>query len=110
MEGKEKNSMPQGDPPLGQGIKLLEFYENYKKPIWGFFGWFLIASILSPVSLGLIITPFTIFVLIMFGFSKKDKSIAGGILVAVSINFVVSLMRNMQFNATCFIPFYVDVF
>ena len=89
---------------------LLSFVRRYKQQLWGFFGWFVIASLIAPFSFGLITTPLTVVYLIKYGLSKDKKGVAGGLLVAVSINFVVSLMRNMQFNATCFIPFYFDVF
>jgi hypothetical protein len=85
-----------------------KWLKKNQQQIWGFFGWFVIASVLAPFSFGLITTPVTLFILVTFAFSKKRKGIAGGILIAVALNFFVALVRGLEFNAWCFVPFYID--
>jgi len=85
------------------------FVRRYRQQLWGFFGWFVIASLIAPFSFGLITTPATVICLIVFGLSKTRKGLAGGMLIAVALNFFVSLVRGLSFNATCFIPFYLDI-
>jgi hypothetical protein len=68
----------------------------------------MVASVLVPWSIGLVTTPATIIYLIAFGLSKTRKGIAGGMLAAVSLNLVISLVRGLQLNAWCFMPFYIE--
>lgn len=84
------------------------FLRRYDQQIGAFFGWYVVASLLVPFSFGLITTPLTIILMIGFGLSKTRKGLAGGILVAVALNFVVSLIQGLNLNAVCFIPFYFD--
>lgn len=82
------------------------FLTRYKQQIAGFLGWFVIASLLAPISFGLITTPATLICLLLFARSKTSKGIAGGILTAVALNFVISLARGLSLNGFCFMPFY----
>lgn len=100
-----------GNDPIGvpQPVTdLSSFISRYQQQIWGFAGWFLLATFLTPWSFGLISTPVTIICLIAFGLSKARKGIAGGILAAVSLNFAISLVRGLQMNAWCFMPFFIN--
>lgn len=102
---------PIGVPePVTPAIGFSSFVNRYKQQIWGFVGWFVLASLFAIRSFGLITTPATIICLIVFGFSKTRKGLAGGILVAVSLNLVISLVRGLYSNALCFIPFYYTGF
>lgn len=97
------------EPVLEDGPMTFEkWLKKNQQQIWGFFGWFVIASVLAPFSFGLITTPLTVIILISFALSKERKGIAGGILVAVSLNFFLALARGLQTNAWCFMPFYID--
>ena len=102
-----------GNEPIGMHGPVTDFSSfltRYQQHIWGFTGWYLLATIITPWSFGLISTPATIICLIVYGFSKTRKGIAGGILAAVSLNFVISLVRSLPLNAWCFIPFYYTGF
>ena len=88
---------------------LASFARRYNQQILGFIGWFVIASMIAPFSLGLITTPATVICLLIFGLSKTRKGLAGGILAAVSLNFLVSLLYGLSFNGICFMPFYVGM-
>ncbi|WKZ54424.1 MAG: hypothetical protein QY324_00040 [Anaerolineales bacterium] len=68
---------------------------EYLLVVVGFILWFVIAGILTPISLGLITTPLTIIALISFGLSKNYKPLALGILVAVGLNFIISLSLGL---------------
>lgn len=82
------------------------WFQKYGQQIMGFIGWFVVASLLAPISFGLITTPATLICLLLFARSKTSKGIAGGILTAVALNFVISLARGLSLNGFCFIPFY----
>ena len=107
MDKQEQDPVPLENLP--EENKPSDFFTLYQQQIWGFIGWFVIASLLAPISFGLITTPVTIICLIAFALSKTRKGLAGGILLAVAINFVISLIRGLSMNATCFIPFYIDM-
>lgn len=101
--GSGSVSPPQAvtDPP--------SFFRRYQQQTLAFIGWYVIASILAPVSFGLITTPATLIALLVFGLSKDKKRIAGGILVAVAFNFLMSLILGSFLGAVCFVPFYYNV-
>jgi len=81
--------------------------QKYKQQIIGFIGWYLIATVLSMGgAYGLITTPVTVIFLIVFARSRQSKGVAGGILVAVGLNFFVALVKGLSLNAWCLIPFY----
>jgi hypothetical protein len=108
----KENEKPIQENPPEEGNTASKFFVLYKQQIWGFIGWFVIASILAPVSFGLITTPATVICLIALGLSKNHnrKGIAGGILAAVALNFLVSMVRGLSTNAWCFMPFYINTF
>ena len=83
-----------------------DFPARYRQQIVGFLGWFALASAMAPFSFGLITFPGTLICLFLLARSKQSKGIAGGILIALSLNFVASLVRGLSLNAFCFIPFY----
>lgn len=97
-------------PIFEEGPMTFEKWLNKNlQQVWGFVGWFVLATLIAPFSFGLITTPATVICLLAFGFSKQRKGVAGGILVAVSINFFISLVRGLQMNAWCFMPFYINM-
>ena len=115
QEGWEKQSVGEAseasNEPIGLQEPVTDFYSfinRYQQHIWGFAGWFLLATLIAPWSFGLISTPVTIICLIAFGRSKSRKGIAGGILAAVALNFFIARARGLQLNAWCFMPFYLD--
>lgn len=105
-EGGEPADSPESPEPVEKQEQ--DFFTRNRQQLAGFFGWFAVASLLAPFSFGLLTTPLTIIFLLAYGFSKKSKGVAGGILWAVGLNFVVALMRGLNLNAMCFIPFYFN--
>ena len=114
-------SLPEVDVPVDEEVEeaspiveippepvtdISSFLRRYNQQIAGFIGWFALASLLAPMSFGLITTPATLICLLLFARSKTSKGIAGGILTAVALNFVISLARGLSLNGFCFIPFY----
>lgn len=105
------------DVPPQSVTDLPSFLRRYRMQLIGFFGWFVFsASVWIPVRdgeeaffLNICIFPPTILALIVLGFIKRTKGLALGILLALAVNFVLSLARGLLFNATCFIPFYLDL-
>jgi hypothetical protein len=87
----------------------------------GFFGWYIINGLLWIIinpgiinggtavngGSGCITFPLNLIVLIVFARIKQTHWIAFGILVALALNLVVSLIIGVAFNGWCFIPFYV---
>jgi hypothetical protein len=63
----------------------------------------------SSISLiiGILSFPLNLIVLIVFASIKRTHWIGLGILVALALNLVVSLIIGAVFNALCFVPFYV---
>lgn len=92
--------------PPEHSSDLLSFPARYKQQIIGFLGWFVLASMVAPFSFGLITFPATLICLLLFARSKGSKGVAGGILAALTLNFVASLVRGLSMNAFCFVPFY----
>ncbi len=119
-------SLPEVDVPVEEEVEevspivevppepvtdISSFPGRYKQQIAGFIGWFVIATFLSGGSVwGLITTPATVLALILYTTSKQSRGVAGGILIAVALNFVVSLVRGLSLNAWCLIPFYNNIY
>lgn len=55
-------------------------------------------------SMGLI--PFNMIFLMILGSMPRTRMIALGILIAIALNFLLSLLLGMTMNAYCFIPFF----
>ncbi len=90
-----------------QSLPADGWLQKYSQQIMGFIGWYLIATVLSSGAMfGLITTPVTLIALIVFARSKQSKGVASGILIAIALNFVVSLVKGVSMNGWCLIPFY----
>ena len=106
-------------PPEPQSV-----FEKGIEVVVGMFGWYVVNGItwflfLPPsrsslqggygaeidiFSLGLI--PFNIIFLMILGSIPRTRMIALGILMALALNFLISLLLGMTMNAFCFIPFF----
>lgn len=78
----------------------------------GFFGWFLVTVLIygqkfSPEALmmcgGLL---FLVNAVVLVLLLSKLRPVGWGMLSALGVNFVISLMLGLANNAVCFIPFY----
>lgn len=103
QDGKELMPSPNDSPDNRPDGDWRDFPARYRQQILGFIGWFVVASVLAPISFGLITFPGTLIILLLLA---KSKGFAGGVLIAVALNFVAALIRGVSLNAFCFIPFY----
>ena len=95
-----------------------------KKPGWnwphfvgGLLGWYAVNwaswGLVGGFSTGeniignLICLPVNLLVLLILAIIRQTRWVALGILAALAINFAISLLLGLQFNAICFIPFII---
>lgn len=85
------------------------------RPLWqfaaGFLGWFLVNGLIwlffkDNIGLNLLVFPVNLIVLIVLFAVKKNRKYAQGVLAAVGVNLLISLILGLFFNAFCFIPFF----
>jgi hypothetical protein len=87
-----------------------------KRPqiLYGFVGWYLVngAFYLIPGAINFFFALFlaNIIVLIVLVLIKETRMVGIGILIALALNFLVSLVLGIFFNGVCFVPFYVKLF
>jgi len=80
--------------------------------VTGFLGWYGINGIfwlivsLNPFY-NLLILPVNVLALIIFALNRTKRWISLGILSALAVNLFISLVMSLQFNAICFIPFFI---
>lgn len=86
--------------------------------VFGFVGWFLFEGLfwllMNPGSeeelaicnsIPLLIT---FIVLIVLTVNKPYRQAALGILTAMAVNLIISLIKSMAVNGFCFIPFFIE--
>jgi hypothetical protein len=84
----------------------------------GFAAWYVINGLIwlgvgsgsssyAPLLFGLfLILPGNIIVLLICAIVPRLRRVALGILIAMALNFFISLLLGMAFNAWCFVPFF----
>ena len=60
---------------------------------------------LGPELVSLIMMPANLLVLVVCAIIPRLRRVALGILIALALNFAVSILLGMGLNASCFIPF-----
>ena len=88
----------------------------------GLLGWYLVNGLIwlmmlrSPFYPGwldtygfpnLILLPLNLIILVVLAIIKRTRMIAFGILAALALNIVISLVIGLQGNAWCFVPFFI---
>jgi hypothetical protein len=82
--------------------------------ITGFLGWFVVAGLLfyqqgyQIYMLNLICFPVTIISVIGLAIIRDSRWFAFGILAALAVNFIISLILGVMENGLCFVPFFVE--
>lgn len=86
----------------------------------GFLGWYLVNGLIwllfsggslngeGALILNFLIFPLNVIALLIFAFNRSTRFFALGLLGALAVNFVISLVIGLQFNAMCFIPFFIQ--
>ena len=107
--------MPQLEP-LPEPEKTISTSRKFIEVMIGFGGWYIANGVIwllvarsSSSSAGVLITcslPGNIILLLVCALTKRLRRVALGILIALALNFVISLFVGMVFNALCFIPFF----
>jgi len=103
--------------PIKEPRDWREWLRKNDQILYGFFGWYLINSIIwllistrgyaEYVFLNLFIFPINLLTLIVLSVIKSTRKIGLGILIALALNLLLSLMVGLTINGVCFIPFYV---
>ena len=84
------------------------FLARYQQQIMGFVGWYLVSwPLVRPLGLNLFLL--NIIALIVLALIKTTRRVAGGILIALALNFTISLILGLRLNALCFIPFFTPI-
>jgi hypothetical protein len=78
----------------------------------GFLGWYLVNALIWFVlngDLGAVCGIWLVngFALLILALNHPTRPVALGILAALALNFVISLMAGLTDNALCFIPFFI---
>jgi hypothetical protein len=87
--------------------------------LYGFFGWYLINGLiwlllgLSPnegynIFVNIYIFPLNLLALIVLSVNKSTRKIGLGVLIALALNLLLSLVVGLGLNGVCFIPFFVE--
>jgi hypothetical protein len=84
------------------------FLARYRQQLIGFIGWYLIAWALTGL-LSFWLFFVSLVALIFLALIKETRRLAGGILIALALNFVISLILGLGLNAFCFIPFFYPI-
>ena len=96
------------------------------KLTWGFviglLGWFVVNGLLwlwwiSPgertvgseewLAINMLCFPLNVGILFVLGLIKTTRPIAAGILAAMGLNFIISLIFGLTLNAVCLLPFFI---
>ena len=114
QEGKDSTSQekpPEPTRPSENVTGWRGFLTRYRQQIVGFFGWYLVSwSLVRPLGLNLFfLNIIVLIVLIVLALIKGTRSVAGGILIALALNFTISLILGLGLNALCFIPFFTPI-
>jgi len=113
---------PDFETPPEPVTGLPGFVRRYQQQLWGFFGWYFIHIMLWLLfgarigdDLGVtgegwyiingLIFLANLFVLIVLAIIRATRKIALGILLAIGLNFAISLVMGLEYNGWCFIPF-----
>lgn len=112
---------------LGKLILNREFQEWLKFAV-GFFGWYLASGIawsqysappaaaddrqgygvlMNMAFFSLLYLAIAVVLLLVFAVTPSTRSIAKGLLLALALNFFISLLLGLTTNANCFIPFFI---
>lgn len=106
----EEGQIPENQTPVAQPPK------KFKLNIWqfaaGFLGWFLVTLLVygqkmdgeSLMLCGGVM--FLVNVVVLIFLFVRSRSIGMGMLAALGVNLVISLILGLVNNAMCFIPFY----
>lgn len=111
------------DRLAGLAASLASFLRRYLQQIIGFVGWYIINGLYFYFTLGVngeslstgenytimcITGPANLLVLIVSALSKSTRRLAFGILLAMAVNFAISVILGVSDNALCFVPFFQD--
>lgn len=104
---------PQLEPPSTSGFKF-----SWKFVV-GFLGWYLVVWLIyrlqirdldpqgySTMTLSLLVFPAQIIALFFLFVIRDFRKIGWGMLSAIAVNLLISLMLGLGLNAVCFIPFF----
>lgn len=121
-EGKEEEQATEQDTTAG-GSSVLATIRS-RDFLIGLVGWFLVNGLLwfmigngsfrpSDAETGATMAaicafPANVGVLLFLTIKKNTRRLAGGMLTAIAINLVIALIIGLSFNATCFVPFFVN--
>ena len=103
--GPASEDEPPAKLPEGKSQRILKF-------VVGFFGWFLVTFLVfggkmesngMEISLGVV---FFANIVILTFLLKKRSFIGWGMLSAIAVNLIASIILGLFMNAVCFIPFY----
>ena len=94
-----------------------EWLRKNNQILYGFFGWYLINGLIwlyisslnqmESIFNNLFIFPINLLALIILSVNKRTRKIGLGILIALALNLLLSLIVGLSINGICFIPFYV---
>lgn len=111
-QGPANATLPVAVPPA---VKRRNF-------LIGFLGWYLVNGALWFILSGAtfdateaqssgavcFLFPLNLLLPVLFGVIRVTRWLALGILAALALNFLVSLILGMSFNGLCFVPFFFD--
>jgi len=111
----ESNSAPV--PPPAKPKPSLRETVTSKPFLIGFFGWYVINGLIwlvfgnpnqseSAIFVNLFVFPVNLLALILFLIIRRTRRMGFGILTALAVNFVISLVLGLFLNGACFIPFF----
>jgi hypothetical protein len=121
QDGKDSGHQEKSTEPTNASENAMgwrSFLGQDMEPVIGFVGWYVL-NILMWMLFGaipgdelgqtgiLIILVFPIHILVLFVLIaiKSTRKFAYGAVVAIAVNFIISLVMGMITNAVCFVPF-----
>jgi hypothetical protein len=114
-------------PPNDRPTETTQPASKYKRA-WkfaaGFLGWYMLLAavyyllapttgispagdVVVPMILSGLLFPLQVVGLILLFAFKKNRNIGWGMLSALGVNLVISLMLGLVYNGVCFIPFFM---
>ena len=111
--------VPDEQPTEEQPTRKFKFTWQFAA---GFLGWFLVSGLVWPILLagrefsfedeagmicnGALIFPLNLIILFLLARKKETRQIAWGIVAALGVNLIVSLVLGLVQNAVCLVPFF----
>lgn len=117
-EDKPEGTVPESPEQQSSEPESISIFGLTWKFVLGFLGWYLVVGLIyglvmiddpqgyGALIISLLVFPAQIIALFILFLVKRFRKIGWGVLSAIAVNLLISLIIGLNFNALCFIPFF----